>query len=134
MMKSISAPLWILGSAALGQAFLAQTSTPWTLWPGLALALMAVWKFHSWDKVGTPGEKPLDPRKEGLLFLGIALLGLFFRAYRLSEVPIGLPADQGFMGLSALRVLHDGWNPFPSIYRTQVPDLFAPLALSTWFG
>lgn len=135
-MKAFSPILQTLLPALAGQILLAQSRTPWTLWPGIALMGWALWRFSLWPERGRPPKKnaaPLSPWFESILFTAILLLGLFFRTYHLETIPPGLPADQGSLGLSALRILHDGWRPFYEAYRLLVPEPLTPYLIAAWF-
>lgn len=112
--KQIS-PLSIsIGLASLGQFFLIQQDQSWTVWVGfLFYAIGIFFLFQSLQVL--PGRSPLPPLSLRTEFIFVALifsLALFFRLYRLHQFPPGLFADMAKQGYGAMRILHEGWNPF----------------------
>ena len=78
--------------AAAGQFFLVQREVPWTLGLGLLLYLAAGYLFVR----GGPGPavaKPLSPDAERAWLVLVAAVVLFFRLYRLSDVPPGMSTE-----------------------------------------
>jgi hypothetical protein len=133
------APLAWLGalvSAAVGQAFLAQSGLPWTLIPGLAFYALALWLFYHSLSAFFPlqDSKPLSPRTEGILFLLIFLLAFGFRIYRIDSILYGMHTDQGLIGQCALRILHEGWRPFGEVFDYEVPEIVLFYQMAGWFG
>jgi 4-amino-4-deoxy-L-arabinose transferase-like glycosyltransferase len=123
--------------AVLGQYFLAQSDQPYSLWPGLFLYGAAFFCFnralpHSPPETKTGTELPA--RTAFFFFNLILLLALGFRLYEWDRVPSGLHTDQGLTGLSALRILHEGWRPFFEVYNFQVPEPFLYYLLAGWFA
>ena len=109
----------LLAAGALGQYFLSQSNSPWTLGPGLFFYALAFWLLSNDNKLNpqAPLNPPLDnlsPKSEFLLFILIFLLALFFRLYHLDSMPAGMHTDQGLMGEYGLWVLK-GWRPFLDI-------------------
>lgn len=76
----------------------------------------------------------IRPKTETILFCFILLIGFFFRFYRIEELPAGMHTDQGLMGQCALRILHEGWRPFPEALNYQVPEPLLFYQLAGWFG
>ena len=124
-----------LGLAAIGQSRFLQAGDPRSLHVGLAYFLAAAALFLAslwpWLREGLK-EARLSPRTE-LVLLGLVLaVAVFLRSYQIALLPSGLFIDQGFQGLSALRILHEGWRPF------YVEDIFhayslALYQLASWF-
>jgi hypothetical protein len=120
--------------AILGQVFLAQSQWPWTLWVGVVLVILCFRKIQEWpNQFASQKPSSIDLKIELFLFSLIFLVGLFFRLYRIDSLLAGLPADQGLTGLSALRILNEGWRPFNEIYLSQVPDLLLTYEMAGWF-
>lgn len=101
--------------AAAGVFFLHQRFQPETLWTGFFLVLAGsglwIWRFHSFSNEKTLENVPRFGLNEGIAFLFVFLVAVFWRIYRILEVPSGLFIDTGFQGYSALRILHEGWHP-----------------------
>ncbi len=77
--------------------------------------------------------KTLPSKTEWILFTLIMTLAAFFRLYRLNNLPSGLFIDQGFMGWSALRILHEGFRPIWEFNVFQNPALLL-YQLAGWFA
>lgn len=108
--------------SALGQFFLVQQDKPWTLFVGALGFMVAVPLLLNGLKAGG-GKKeaktqPLSPAAEAFCLVSIFLLAIFLRLYRLDQFPPGLLPDMAKQGLGAMKILHEGWNPFrePEIY------------------
>jgi 4-amino-4-deoxy-L-arabinose transferase-like glycosyltransferase len=131
LIKQIKGWPAVLALAALGQLFLAQSESAWTLWPGLAFFLAALWALRQ-----RPFRVPdlSVPKGELVLFSLICLLGFFFQLYRIDLVPAGMHTDQGLIGMSALRILNEGWSPFYEAYDFQFPTPLLFYQLAGWFG
>ena len=136
--KSQAPFLWAgaLISAAVGQAFLAQSGLPWTLLPGLALYALALWLFYRSLSSFSPSQdsKPLSSRVEWTLFLFILILAFGFRIYRIDSIPSGMHTDQGLIGQCALRILHEGWRPFGEVFDYEVPEVALFYQMAGWFA
>jgi len=67
-------------------------------------------------RVSKSAPKLLRPALFGNLapLLLICVVGVFFRAYRLTTVPGGALFDEGFNALDALRII-DGWRPISGV-------------------
>src|SRR6185436_2316919 len=76
----------------------------------------------------------LSPLAVFFFFSLIILLALGFRLHEWDLIPYGLHTDQGLTGLSALRILHEGWRPFFEVYNYQVPEPFLYYLLAGWFA
>ena len=124
-----------LVSAAIGQAFIAQPDQPWTLVPGLAFYILALWLFtSSLTHFSVPLEsKPLSPSKERILFFLIFVAAFGFRMYHIDSIPSGMHTDQGLMGQSALRVAFEGWRPFFEVLNYHVPEVTLYYLMGAWF-
>jgi 4-amino-4-deoxy-L-arabinose transferase-like glycosyltransferase len=128
--------LLVLGLAALGQLFLAQTGEAWTLWPGLLFYGAALWKARPLFSISPLKQDPtptLAPRTEILSFVSIMFLGLFLRVFRLDSLPSGMHTDQGLMGISALKIAFEGWRPFFEVFNYHVPEVGMYYQLACWF-
>ncbi len=128
----------LLAAGALGQYFLSQSNSPWTLGPGLVFYALAFWLLSNDNKLNpqAPLNPPLDnlsPKSEFLLFILIFLLALFFRLYRLDSLPAGMHTDQGLMGEYGLWV-QKGWRPFLDVLGYQVPEVLLGYLLAGWYG
>ena len=123
--------------AATGQAFLAQASRSWTLFPGLLLfgAAVAVLYYSFPDDAKKENKpKPLSLSRELFLFTFILLAAFFFRICDIDSLPAGMHTDQGLTGLCALRILHEGWRPFGEVFDYQVPEILLFYQLAAWFA
>ncbi len=134
-----SAVLPFAVSLALGwaaQRYLVDWDEPKALVPGLVLLFLAVILFavasRRWPDVQVD-RPPLSPRWEWSLFGTALLFGAFMRFFRLDTMPSGLFVDQGFQGLAALRILHEGWRPF-YVEETLHAPAFALYLQAAWFG
>ncbi len=120
--------------AAVGQVFLAQAGSSWTLFPGLLLFACAVALLYP-SLTGSGKEpKPLSAGWEWTLFALILLAAFPLRIYDMDSLPAGMHTDQGLTGLCALRILHEGWRPFGEVFDYQVPELLLFYQLAAWFG
>jgi len=115
----------------LGQAVLMGSSTVWTLFPGIFLFAVSAYLLYGQSTAPVPA----PPRS--VEFIAFILLLIVSLAVHLSalqqQLPPGLFRDFGLTGLSALRVLREGWNPYVVFNPTLVdyPILFSLLA--GWF-
>ncbi len=125
----------LLALASAGQFFLSQNDKPFTLLIGLFLFAAALWQLR---KFSFPSVNPQNPHlttgSETLLFFLILGLGFFFRDFRILSLPVGMHTDQGLTGLSALRILHEGWRPLFEALNYQVPEPLLFYQLAGWFG
>jgi hypothetical protein len=121
----------VLILAGLGQLFLAQSGYSWTLWPGLAFFLAALWLLR---QCPFNTRQIFLPHGELILLSLICLLGFYFRLVRIDLVPAGMHSDQGLIGKCALLILNEGWNPFYESYDFQVPEPLLFYQLAGWFG
>lgn len=122
----------VAGFAIAGQFFLAQSHTPWTLWPGFALMVAAGWVITRWPLAPDSTERSL--RWETPLFVLVLLIAALARLWRLSSIPYGLHQDIGFMGICALRILREGWHPWSEIFQLQTPFPLDLYQIAAWFG
>ncbi len=132
------ASLFLIGallSAALGQAFLAQSVLPWTLIPGLAFYVLALGLLHSSLPPFSASQEsqPFSSRMEWTFFLLILLLAFGFRIYHIDSIPSGMHTDQGLMGQSGLRVAFEGWRPFFEVLNYHVPEVTLYYLMGAWF-
>jgi hypothetical protein len=112
----------------IGQFFLIQQDQAWTLWVGLTFFSVAAFLWiRGLGDLSERAEPELTKGQETALFTAILLVGLFFRAYHLGQYPPGLYSDAAKQGLGALRILHEGWNPF------QEPDQYLGGSLASGF-
>ncbi|HTC22212.1 MAG TPA: glycosyltransferase family 39 protein, partial [bacterium] len=121
--------LMALALAGIGQSYWAQAADPSTFpkgaWFYLAAVALFTASFWPWYREGLK-KISLDFKWE-TVFLGlIAAAAVFMRVYQIATVPSGLFIDQGFEGLAALRILHEGWHPF------YVEDVFHAYALALY--
>jgi 4-amino-4-deoxy-L-arabinose transferase-like glycosyltransferase len=124
-------------SAALGQFFLAQAGSSWTLVPGIFFYGLSLWLLFRETKINPkvsfPAFEPLSPKIEAAAFILILVLAFFLRVYRMDSMPAGMHTDQGLTGEYGLWILK-GWRPFFEIYSLQVPELLLGYSLAAWFG
>ncbi len=115
----------------MGQFFLSQRQSDWTLLPTFLFFSLALW---AWNFFGGPEPTPapsLSRRAETLALAGLFLLAAFFRVFRIDSFPCGISVDQASTGLGGLEVLH-GWRPVFETPLLQIPSLiFYPAAV--WF-
>ncbi len=113
-------------------------SAPWVLGAGTLLLLLTLRGEQSLTPLleGWNASR-LHPRTAGVLLVGVFVLALVLRFYRLDELPYGLWRDEARHGLVALRILND--PAYRPVYEpgggVDLPGLgFYPfaLALSTW--
>lgn len=126
--------LFLVGLAALAQIFLAQSEKNLTLWIGFLLYAAALWKWRRLPASVQKDPAPFSFNAETVLFFLILGLGFMLRIFRIDEIPAGMHTDQGLTGLSALRILKEGWNPFPDAWNYQVPEPLLFCQLAGWFG
>jgi hypothetical protein len=134
------APLFLTGaliSAAVGQAFLAQSDLPWTLIPGLLGYLLALFFLYR-IPVSRPAfsMNPLSFRAELFFFFLNLAIAFGLRIYNIDSLPSGMHVDQGFMGEQALRLTHEGLQPFLDIFTFHSSSYllyFTSAALAVWF-
>lgn len=123
---------WVLLTTALGQFFLAQNRSVWTLAAGLAIFTLAFWKQRSLPPPALDRDKPLP--WEGHLFILIFLFGAGILLWRLDSFPPGLYDDQGEIGYCALRILHESWRPLTEIFHYSTPFGLEFYQLAGWFS
>ena len=126
---------FLIALAVLGQGFLSQSEKPFTLWLGLLFYGAALWKLRRvpFSAVGKDSF-PLSFKTETVLLILILVLAFALRIFRIEEIPAGMHTDQGLTGLSALRILYEGWHPFPEALNYQVPEPLLFYQLAGWFG
>jgi hypothetical protein len=121
--------------AAKGQWTWIQISNPKTLWMGCWFYLAAVILFliamQPWKREGLQ-EAPLSPKVEWTFFGLIMMVAVFFRFYKIDYYPNGLFMDQGLMGWSGLRILHEGWRPTEEWAQFGNP-VYLLYQLAAWF-
>jgi len=122
--------------AGIGQSLLRQDWEGSTLVPGCLYFLIASILFVAglwpWFRERLKAV-PISFKTEMIIFSSILILGLFLRVYHITSMPQGLFTDQGFVGYSALRIIHEGWRPFyiPEIYLMAYS--FTIYQLAFWF-
>lgn len=125
-----------LGLGLAAQRYLVDWDEPKALVPGLVLLVLAVALFaflsRRWPEPRLD-ENPLPPRVEWTLFGLVLLLGAFMRFFRIGSMPSGLFVDQGYQGLAALKILHEGWRPF-YVEETLHASAYALYQQAAWFG
>jgi hypothetical protein len=94
---------------------------------------MAFWLFFR-TPVGPSPAQSLPRGVEIALFSLILLIALVTRSYHIDALPAGMHTDQGLSGLSALRILHEGWRPFAEVFDFEVPEVLLFYQLAGWFG
>ncbi len=112
--------------------------TPLWLWAGGLLALVIgaylFGPYIGWRNrlaLQTSGRGRVT-RLEVLLFLAVLAVGLFFRLYRIRQLPPGLFVDEGNAALDALHILAGrpvspfgtGWFETPTMYAYYLVGLF----------
>jgi hypothetical protein len=118
----------------LGQYFLSRSGASWTLCPGLLFYALSLGALTRWSPPQASPAPQLKPRREILFFAAILTLAFAFRTVFIDAIPSGLYLDQGFVGLSALRILNEGWRPFFEVFHYQVPEPLLDYQLAGWFG
>lgn len=127
--------VWALILGGAGQFFLAQSEWAWTLGAGLLFFAAALYLLSRTEKKFVPESgKKWSRRWELSLFLTVLLISFLFRIIQIDSIPSGLHVDQGLTGLSALRILHEGWRPFFEVFNYQVPEVVLFYQLAAWFG
>ncbi len=122
----------VLGLALSGQFFLTQQQVPWTLWVGIALMGVALWKLR---ELPFPAMGPsLGVRTEFILFSILSIVAVGAHFWRLGVFPAGLSMDLGEMGWCALRILHEGWRPLEEAFQYPTPFLTDFYQMAAWFG
>jgi hypothetical protein len=115
--------------AGVGQYYWAQAGDGPALMKGawffMAAVIMFVACLWPWMREGLKNI-PLPPKWEMGILAVILLIAIFLRSYEIGTIPSGLFIDQGFQGLAALRILHEGWRPF------YVEDIFHAYALALY--
>ncbi len=100
--------------AGLGQSYFRQAWNDASFVPGLSLlfvgAVIFAASFWPWFREGLKNIV-LPFKTEMILFAAVMLLAAFMRVYHITSMPQGLFIDQGFVGYSALRIIHEGWRP-----------------------
>lgn len=105
---------------------------------GLAAALGLAYVF-----VGPTKYEPVEDqlheampqsKREWLGLMLVLCLGIFFRFYRLSEMPPGMFLDMGYDGWGALRILREGWHPGPALNGPNPESTLLLYALAGWFS
>ncbi len=121
--------------AGIGQNYWAQSAEASTFpkgaWFFLAAVILFITSFWPWYREQLK-KVSLDFKWEMFFLVFVMVVAIFMRAYQIASVPSGLFIDQGFEGLAALRILHEGWHPF------YVEDVFhayslALFQLALWF-
>lgn len=84
-------------------------NSSWLLY--LLATLLFIWVFIPWfhENLKTA---PFSHWLELTLLTLILGVAVFFRFYKLHQIPSGLFIDMGFAGRSALQILYKGWRPF----------------------
>ena len=125
-----------IGSALLGQFFMAQKDSASSLFGGCFFYFLSVPLFvssiRSEKKTGVL-DAPLPPLAETLFFAGAMMVALFFRLFRLNFFPSSIFTDQAFNGWAALRILHEGWVPVLGDYDRSNGVLTYCYLLAAWF-
>jgi hypothetical protein len=122
--------------AGVGQFYLRQDWDGASLAPGcwyfFFATMLFVASFWPWFK-GKLKTVHLSLNTEIIVLVSILILALFLRVYHITSMPQGLFTDQGFVGYSALRIIHEGWRPFyiPDIYLMAYSLTIYQLAF--WF-
>ncbi len=99
-----------LAAASLTLALMGQWCMFVQKWwlPGLVFFTLAVTVFiladNSSKKDGL--EEPLDAKVEALAFLGLMLVGIFFRIYMMDQIPAGCFRDEGQNGNEAINIMN----------------------------
>ncbi len=121
--------------AGVGQFYMLQQGDGSTLWKGLlfflAASILFIGSLWPWMRERLRN-LPVPSGMEIALLAVILALAVFLRVYRIDSLPSGLFIDQGYEGIAALRILHEGWRPF------YVEDIFhayslALYQLALWF-
>ena len=119
----------------VGQSYMLQQGDGSTLWKGiwffLAASILFIASLWPWMREGLRNI-PMPSSLEGALLALILVIAVFLRVYHIENIPSGLFIDQGYEGIAALRILHEGWRPF------YVEDIFhayslALFQLALWF-
>jgi 4-amino-4-deoxy-L-arabinose transferase-like glycosyltransferase len=109
---------------------------PKLLVPGLVLLFLSIALFafasRRWPDPA-PDPRPMRPSLEWTLFGAAILFGAFMRFFRIGSMPSGLFVDQGYQGLAALKILHEGWRPF-YVEETLHAPAYALYQQAAWFG
>ncbi|HUO57541.1 MAG TPA: PA14 domain-containing protein [bacterium] len=94
----------------------------WFFLPAIALFVACFWPYLR-ERL-----KNIEIPLKWEIGIGSAILlaAIFLRVFRIASVPSGLFIDQGFEGLAALRILHEGWRPL------YVEDVFHAYALALY--
>ncbi len=128
--------LGALALAGVGQFFLAQADKSFTLWAGLgfyALSLLLLWRIlPRQSSPETPRLSTFSGRVEVILFLLLAALTFFFRAYGANRFPDGIFADRAEVALGALRILNEHWRPFTDALGLHVPEVCIYYLAALW--
>jgi len=107
--------------AAIGQVYLHQSWNDRSLAPGgwffLIASVLFVVSLWPWFREGIK-TIPISFKTEMIALGLILILAAFLRIYHIASMPQGLFIDQGFVGYSALRIIHEGWRPF------YIPEIF----------
>ncbi len=122
--------------ASIGQSYLRQDWEGSSLVPGcwyfFFASILFVVSFWPWFKERLKTVQ-LSLKIEIIFFGLILAIALFLRVYHIASMPQGLFTDQGFVGYSALRIIHEGWRPFyiPEIYLMAYS--FTIYQVAFWF-
>lgn len=111
---------------------MAQKDLPWTLPLGVLFFLFAGLLLYL-DKSTAKSPSLWTSGKEFAVLLSILLLAIGLRVYRLDLFPAGFTTDEGFMGLTVQRIIHEHYRPFTETFDWLIgqPDMY--YALAAWF-
>ncbi len=126
--------LFFIVAAVGGQVFLTQKNSPWTLVPGMVLFLTAILLFAKSKQIGPRdhGSRPLSTGMEAMGLAVVAVIALFFRFYRWSEIPPGLITETACGPWLGYAVPPSFWgNYYTHGLALTHPDI--PLWSYAWF-
>jgi hypothetical protein len=122
--------------AGAGQAFFRQAGNDSTLvvggWLFIIASVLFVASLWPWFREGLK-TIPLSFKTEMIALGAILVLALFLRVYHIASMPQGLFIDQGFVGYSALRILHEGYRPWYISEIFLMAYSFAVYLVAFWF-
>jgi hypothetical protein len=119
----------------LGQFFISKGRFDFTLVLGVAFYGAAFACLARLNPVPPVAPENLPVQKwefPSLIFIVLLALGL--RLVWIDRIPCGLWVDQGFLGYSALRILHEGWHPFLQAFSLPMPLPVSMYEIAGWFG
>lgn len=128
---------WALVSTILGlvgELFLSRNDLSWTLWVGLIIIVLAVGLYLF--RTPLPEDTSVlfwNHRKEWMAAGVILVLAVFFRLYRIGEMPPGIFPELGRAALASERILREGWRPFYELYQWGFADQQLYYLLAGWF-